>query len=172
MVRTIEINLLSPMKIIKSFIDNKNNNKSLSNKSIHFVTLCSVLSHITSSNSYDYIASKWSLYGFVDCIRSEYLYNKNYIFTTICPYALDTGMFSFFFMGLKAKSVSKEIIKSIALKETVKFIPIFLYIPVFLYKFSPTFIGDFLQKNIVNKLMCNIGRRKDNDILFNKKKNF
>ena len=47
MVRAIEINLLSPMKIIKSFIDNKNNNKSLSNKSIHFVTLCSVLSHIT-----------------------------------------------------------------------------------------------------------------------------
>ena len=75
-------------------------------------------------------------------------------------------------MGLKAKSVSKEIIKSIALKETVKFIPTFLYIPVFLYKFSPTFIGDFLQKNIVNKLMCNIGRRKDNDILFNKKKIF
>ena len=28
MVRAIEINLLSPMKIIKSFIDNKNNNKS------------------------------------------------------------------------------------------------------------------------------------------------
>ena len=169
-VRAIEINLLSPMKIIKSFIDNKNNNKSLSNKSIHFVTLCSCFSHIASPNSCDYIASKLGLYGFVDCIRSEYLYNKNYIFTTICPYALDTGMFSFFFMGLKAKSVSKEIIKSIALKETVKFIPIFLYIPVFLYKFSPTFIGDFLQKNIVNKLICNIGRRKDNDILFNKKK--
>ena len=77
--------------------------------------------------------------------------------------------FSFFFMILKPESVSKEIIKSIALKETVKFLPTFLYIPIFLYKFVPTFIGDFLQKNIVNRLMGNIGRRKDNEIIFNKK---
>ena len=171
MIRTIDINLLAPMKIIKSFIDNKISKKQLSNKSLHFVTLCSCLSHIASSNSCDYICSKWGLYGFIECVRSEFLYDKSYIFTTICPYAINTGMFGKFFMSLGVKDVSKDIIKSIALKETVKFLPTFLYVPIFLYKFVPTFIGDFLQKNIVNQLTSNITGRKENDTLFKSKKN-
>ena len=91
MISTIEINLLSPMKIIKAFIEN--NKKNNNSEKIHFVTLCSVMSHMISANSADYISSKWGLYSFVECIRNEYLYNSNYIFTTICPFAVNTGMF-------------------------------------------------------------------------------
>ena len=170
MTRTIEINLLAPMKIMKSFIDNKTNKKNLSNKQIHFVTLCSCLSHIASTNSPDYICSKWGLYGFIESIRSEFLDDKSYVFTTIYPYAINTGMFGKFFMSLSVKDVSEEIIKSMALKETVKFLPTFLYVPIFLYKFVPTFIGDFLPKNIVNRLTSQITGRKENDTLFNKNK--
>ena len=166
--RTLEINLLSPIKIIKSFIDNKTKKSNLVNKQLHFVTMCSVLSHIAASNSSDYICSKWGLYGFIECIRSEFLTNDNYIFTTICPYAINTGMFPGFFMSLGQKYVSMEIIKSIALKETIKFLPSFIYLPIFLYKFVPVFIGNFLQKNIVNRLTSNMGRRKENDVLFKK----
>ena len=79
MILTIEINLLSPMKIIKSFIENLKNRS----KKIHFVTLCSVMSHVICSSNSDYISSKWGLYAFVESVRNEYLYNDKFCFTTI-----------------------------------------------------------------------------------------
>ena len=169
MISTIEINLLSPMKIIKSFIDNKKAKSDLKSKQIHFVTLCSVMSHIISANSSDYISSKWGLYGFIESVRNEYLYNDKYIFTTICPFAVNTGMFPNFFLCMNTKYVSKEIVKCIALKEKIKFIPNFIYIPIFIYKFFPLFISDIIQKYIINPFTKNIGRRKENDVLLNKK---
>jgi len=171
MISTIEINLLAPMKIIKSFIDNKNSKSNLKSKQIHFVSLCSVMSHIISANSSDYISSKWGLYGFVESVRNEYLYNDKYIFTTICPFAVNTGMFPNFFLCMNTKYVCKEIIKSIALKEKIKFIPNFINIPIFIYKLCPVFISDLIQKYIINRFSKNIGRRKENDILLNKKFN-
>ena len=164
MISTIEINLLSPMKIIKAFIERKN--KCPNNKPIHFVNLCSVMSHIISANSADYISSKWGLYGFVESVRSEYLYDDKYIFTTICPFAVDTGMFPNFFICMKTKWVANEILKCIALKEYIKFIPDFINIPVYLYKLIPTFFSNLVQYYIINPFSRNIGRRKENDELF------
>ena len=164
MISTIEINLLSPMKIIKAFIDRKINCNN--NKKIHFVTLCSVMSHIICSNSSDYITSKWGLYAFVESVRSEYLYNDKFIFTTICPFAVDTGMFPNFFIKMKTKWVAYEIMKSIALKEKIKYIPDFIYIPICLYKLIPSFFTDLIQYYLINSFSKNIGRRKENDELF------
>ena len=169
MISTIEINLLSPMKIIKSFIDNKIKKPELKSKQIHFVTLCSVMSHIISANSSDYISSKWGLYGFVESVRNEYLFNDKYIFTTICPFAVNTGMFPKFFLCMDKKYVSKEIVKSIALKETIKFIPNFINIPIFIYKLCPLYISNLIQHYIINPFSKNIGRREENDALLNKK---
>lgn len=165
MVSTIEINLLSPMKIIKSFIDNKKLKSELKSKQIHFVSICSVMSHIVSANSSDYITSKWGLYGFMESIRNEYLYNDKYIFTTICPFAVNTGMFPNFFLCMNKKYVSKEIIKSIALKETIKFIPNYINVPIFIYKLFPIFISNLIQNYLINPFSKNIGRREDNDVL-------
>ena len=164
MLSTMEINLLTPMKIIKAFIDKKKNCSD--NKTIHFVTLCSVMSHIISANSADYISSKWGLYAFVESIRNEYLYNDKYIFTTICPFAVDTGMFPNFFICMKTKWVANEILKSIALKENIKFIPDFINIPIYLYKLIPSSIFNLIQYYIINPFSKNIGRRKENDDLF------
>ena len=164
MISTIEINLLSPMKIIKAFIDRRKNK--LNNNKIHFVTLCSVMSHIISANSSDYISSKWGLYAFVESVRNEYLYNDKYIFTTICPFAVDTGMFPNFFICMNTKWVANEILKSIALKESVKFIPDFINIPIYLYKLFPSFFSNLIQYYIINPFSKNIGRRKENDELF------
>ena len=128
MISTIDINLTTPMKIIKAFIDNKKSKPELLNKQIHFVSLCSTISYIVSTNTSDYIASKWGLYGFMEGVRSEYLYNDKYIFTSIYPYAVYTGMFPNFFLCLDPKYV---IIKSIALKENIKFLPNHIYIYLF-----------------------------------------
>ena len=165
MVSTIEINLLSPMKIIKSFIDNKKLKSELNSKKIHFVSMCSVMSHVVCANSSDYITSKWGLYGFMESIRNEYLYNDKYIFTTICPFAVNTGMFPNFFISMNKKYVSKEIIKTIALKETIKFIPNYIDIPIFIYKLFPIFISNLIQNYLINPFSKNIGRREDNDVL-------
>jgi len=165
MISTMEINLMSPMKIIKNFIDNKKSKSELCNKKIHFVTLCSVMSHVISANSSDYISSKWGLYAFVEGVRNEYLYNDQYIFTTICPFAVNTGMFPNFFLCMKKEFVGREIVKSIALKEAIKFIPNFIDIPIFIYKLCPVVISNLIQQYIINPFSKNIGRRKENDNL-------
>ena len=164
MISTIEINLLSPMRIIKAFIDKTKNIKK-NNKKIHFVTLCSVMSHIISANSSDYISSKWGLFGFVESVRNEYLYSDKYIFTTICPFAVNTGMFPNFFICMKTKWVANEILKSIVLKDKIKFIPDFINIPIYLYKLIPSFLSDIVQYYIINPFSKNIGRRIDNEQL-------
>ena len=166
MISTIKINLISPMKIIKSFIDNKNSSLEFKVKKLHFVTLCSVMSHIISANSCDYISSKWGLYGFVESVRNEYLNKDNYLYTTICPFAVNTGMFPNFILCMNTKYVSREIIKSISLKETIKFIPSFIDIPIFIYKLCPILISNLIQKFIINPFSRNIGRREENDALF------
>ena len=168
MISTIEVNLLSPMKIVKSFIDNKKSKSELQSKQLHFVTLCSVMSHIISANSCDYISSKWGLYGFIESVRNEYLYNDKYLFTTICPFAVNTGMFPNFFLCMNKKYVSREIVKSIALKESILFIPKYIDIPIYIYKLCPVFLSDFIQHYLVNPFSKNIGRRKENDLLLNK----
>ena len=165
MISTMEINLLTPMKIIKAFIDLKKNNNNISHNKIHFVTLCSVLSHITSKNSSDYISSKWGLYGFVESVRTEYLYNNKYNFTTICPFAVNTGMFPNFLISLNTKYTAKEIIKSIVLKESVKFIPDFINIPIYLFKLVPSFLANLIHYFLINPFSKNMGRRTENDKL-------
>ena len=161
MTSTIEINLLAPMKIIKSFIDNNKNKQ----KQIHFVTLCSVLSHGVATNSSDYITSKWGLYGFVESVRNEYLYNDKYLFTTICPFGINTGMFPNFWISMNKTWVAKQILQSIVLKEVIKFIPDFLNIPVYIYKLVPNCIYNLIQYYIINRLSKNFGRRIENDKL-------
>ena len=164
MISTMEINLLSPMKIIKAFIDMKKN-KDNNNKKIHFVTLCSIMSHMISGNSSDYISSKWGLFAFVESVRNEYLYNDKYIFTTVCPFAVNTGMFPNFFYCMDTKWVAMEILKSIVFKEKIKYIPQFLDIPIFLYKLIPYFFSDLIQYYLINPFSKNIGRRAENDEL-------
>ena len=164
MISTMEINLLSPMKIIKAFIDRRKD-KDINYKKIHFVTLCSVMSHMISGNSSDYISSKWGLFAFVESVRNEYLYNDKFIFTTVCPFAVNTGMFPYFFFSLDTKWVALEILKSIVYKEKVKYIPDFIDIPIFLYKLVPYFLSDLVQYYIINPFSKKIGRRIENDEL-------
>ena len=67
---------------------------------------------------------------------------------------------------MKTKWAAYEILKSIALKENIKYIPDFIYIPICLYRLIPSFLADLIQYYIINPLSKNIGRRKENDELF------
>ena len=164
MIKTIDVNLLAPMKFIKGFIDNKisKNNKE---KTLHFVTMCSEYSHSVAAKSSDYIASKWGVFAFMECVRNEYLYSKELFFTSICPFAINTGMFHNFnsMLVIDKYFLSDQIVKCIALKEKVKFFPWYSYVPILIYKLFPMFLNDLMQYYYVNRLMDYIGRREDTD---------
>lgn len=88
--KTIQINLLAPMKICKKVIEKSTNN------SCHIVNMCSIMSQITVRKTIEYISSKWGLFGFHESLRYEYYDNSKLNFTIICPYAINTGMFNGF----------------------------------------------------------------------------
>ena len=67
---------------------------------------------------------------------------------------------------MKTKWVAYEIMKSIALKEKIKYIPDFIYIIICLYRLIPSFFTDLIQYYLINSFSKNIGRRKENDELF------
>jgi len=98
-------------------------------------------------------------------VRNEYLYNDKFIFTTVCPFAVNIGMFPYFFFCLNTKWIALKILKSIVFKEKVKYVPELIDIPIFLYKLSPYFLFDLIQYYIINPFSKNIGRRIENDEL-------
>ena len=144
-INTIKTNLIFAITLYKLFIYNKK---------IHFVTIASVMSHIISQKSSAYIASKWGLYAFHECIRAEYLYNKNINFTLICPFAVNTNMFKGFrnpFIGifniLDANKLAYNIVYNIVLKDTVVYYPNYSQIIINIYyAIIPNFIIDIIQK--------------------------
>ena len=169
---TIQINLISPMLLTKLLISKKEENKIL-----HIITMASIMSHITSKNSSDYISSKWGLYGFHESLRSEYLYRKDIFFTIFCPYIVNSGMFPnfknplpFFLKVYNVKNITYEIIKSIVLKDKIVFFPKYSYIICFIAKFVPCFLMDFIQYYFFDYAIRDMGSRKDNNNLLNLKK--
>ena len=145
--KTLNVNLLSPMMLTKEVISSKKDNKH-----IHIVTMASVMSHIISQNSSDYVTSKWGLFAFHESIRAEFLYRKDFSFTIFCPYAVDTGMFPGFknpipilFRIFSVKEIARDIVKSIVLKDKVVYYPCYANIICGLYKMIPTFISDAVQ---------------------------
>ena len=117
-------------------------------------------------------------------LLSENLFMKRakcfFVLTLLCVYAhsanylFKDGKTDYSIVVQSGASISertaahelREIIKSIALKENIKFIPSFIDIPIFIYKLCPIFISNLIQKFIINPFSRNIGRREENDALF------
>ena len=74
-------------------------------------------------------------------------------------------MFPNFLISLNTKYTAKEIIKSIVLKESVKFIPDFINIPIYLFKLVPSFLANLIHYFLINPFSKNMGRRTENDKL-------
>jgi all-trans-retinol dehydrogenase (NAD+) len=146
--KTIHVNLLSHMLLTKAIINEKVN----SNSNVHIVTIASVMSHLVSQNSCEYVASKWGLFAFHESLRAEYLYQKGFDFTIVCPFAINTGMFEgfrspfpFLFKEYDVKWFGKDVIKRIALKDKVIYYPWYARYFGGIYKILPTCIMDIFQ---------------------------
>ena len=168
---TFQINLLTPIILTKEIILKKEKNTNL-----HIITMGSIMSHMISKNSSDYISSKWGLYAFHECIRSEYLFRKDLFFTIFCPYIINSGMFPnfknplpFILKVYNVKNITYHIIKCIILKDKIVFFPKFSYLIPFIIKFIPCFIMDFIQYYIFDYSVGKMGSRKDNYNLLNLK---
>jgi len=57
------VNLLAPMILCKKYLSHSTNQKK------HIINISSVMSQIVATSSIDYIASKWGLFGFHECLR-------------------------------------------------------------------------------------------------------
>lgn len=151
-INTIRVNFLAPVFLIKKFLLNYSNNP------IHVVNMASVMSHIISDKSSDYISSKWALYSFHECLRYDYYENEKIYFSIICPFAVDTGMFPGFeppiylLKILKTENVARQVINSIILRDKIVFIPFYIEYVCLLFKLIPVALRDFLyfklSKNI------------------------
>ena len=145
---TIHVNLLSHMLLTKAILNDKLNHKS----NIHIVTIASVMSHLVSQNSCEYVASKWGLFAFHESLRAEYLYQKGFDFTIVCPFAINTGMFEGFkspfpilFKEYDVKWFGKDVTERIALKDAVIYYPWYAKYFGGIYKTLPTCIMDMFQ---------------------------
>ena len=65
LIKTIEINLSSPMVLTRKFLEKMGENS----EEFHVVNIASNLAHMTTRKSAPYIASKWGLFGMHDSIR-------------------------------------------------------------------------------------------------------
>ena len=146
--KTIHVNLLSHMLLTKAVLNEKVNNKS----NVHVVTIASVMSHLVSQNSCEYVASKWGLFAFHESLRAEYLYQKGFHFTIVCPFAINTGMFEgfrsplpFLFKEYDVKWFGKDVSERIALKDKVIYYPWYAKYFGGVYKMLPTCIMDIFQ---------------------------
>lgn len=101
----------------------------------HIVTVASVCSLFRGNNLTSYMASKHAIYGFYNCMRTELAGKNNNKLTCsmVCPYAVDTGMFTGFetrlnkvLPMLKEAEVGKVIADTVLNRDDVVFIPFWI----------------------------------------------
>jgi len=145
-VKTIQTNLLAPIVLSKKLL----HHNTINQNKLHIVNIASVMSHLTSCKSTDYSTTKWGLYAFHECLRYDYYHNKEFKFTIVCPFAVDTGMFEGFVSPLplvkilKSSYVAEFIVKSIVLNDKIVFIPFYMEYIALAFKILPTCIRDYL----------------------------
>lgn len=88
-VKTMAVNYLAPVFFTLGLRDRLKG---------HVVTIASIASLLRGNKLTSYMASKHAIYGFFNCLRTELAGQRNPTLTCslICPYAIDTGMFTGF----------------------------------------------------------------------------
>lgn len=121
--RTMAVNYLAPVFFTLNLKDRLKG---------HVVTIASLTALMRVSNLSSYVASKHAIYGFCNCVRTELAGQKtpSLTFSVICPYAIDTGMFTGFKTRmnnlapmLKEEEVGKIIADVVVNRQEVVFIP-------------------------------------------------
>ena len=110
--KTMQINALAPMLIIREFLPDM-----ISQDSGHVCNITSSAGLISNPKMSVYVASKWACTGFSDSLRIEMKRHKRNIgVTTVTPFYINTGMFDgvkSIVPVLKPKKVAQKIILGI-----------------------------------------------------------
>lgn len=93
--RVVEVNLLSKVVVIKSLLPGM-----LQRNEGCFVGVASMMGLMGGAKLTDYCSSKFGIVGLYESLRLEF-YHTNVSFLTVCPYAVDTGMFKGIMQGTR-----------------------------------------------------------------------
>ena len=89
-LKTMAVNFESNMWTVREFLPDM-----LKVNEGHIVAICSLAGLVGQGGMTDYSASKFAQYGFHEGLRIEMkILKKNIPVTTICPWIINTGMFS------------------------------------------------------------------------------
>lgn len=141
-VKTMAVNYLAPVFFTLGLRDRLKG---------HVVTIASIASLLRGNKLTSYMASKHAIYGFFNCVRTELAGQRSPTLTCsmVCPYAIDTGMFTGFktrlnkvLPMLKEAEVGKIIADTVVNREEVVFIPSWLGFVVKLTSLLPEYYID------------------------------
>ena len=156
--RVIKVNLIANYALLKRFLP-----AMLDKRAGCFVGISSLMGLMGGARLSDYCASKFGLVGLFEALRMEFgQSHPNVSFVTVCPYAVDTGMFEGIFEAtfwtrmirkifplLKTMDVAESVVLAAERGTTVAVLP-FLFGPLInivrclpspLYEFVLTLMG-------------------------------
>eukprot|EP01100_Stratorugosa_tubuloviscum_P011284 TRINITY_DN5023_c0_g1_i1.p1 TRINITY_DN5023_c0_g1~~TRINITY_DN5023_c0_g1_i1.p1 ORF type:complete len:304 (-),score=124.99 TRINITY_DN5023_c0_g1_i1:43-954(-) len=146
--RTLEINTLAHFWTVKAFLPGM-----IERNSGHIVTIASIMGYIPAAGLVDYCCSKYGALGFAESIEIELRrLGKSGIKTTVvCPYAINTGMFSGLSVNLqwlvptlKPKDVAEAIVDAVRRDKLQLLIPKVLHLTLLISQVVPVSVRNFI----------------------------
>jgi len=149
-VKTFQVNAISHFWTLKAFLPDM-----MAENRGHIVTIASLAGHIGLSKLVDYVSSKHAAVGTHRALSME-LVDKGYwgIKTTcVCPYYIDTGMFSGVKTGLipilKTGQVVRAAMRGILTNQDMVVIPAWMTLLLILGTILPTEVGVILADKVL-----------------------
>jgi len=165
--RTMDVNCLSHFWMWKAFLPHM-----LQRNSGHIVTIASVMGWIGSAKLSEYCASKHAVMGFEASMRLELAkLGANGVYTTVvCPWAIQTGMFTgiqikldWLSPQLEPSYVADQVVKAVRQRRLMLIIPTSTGLILPVMKFVPVAILDFTAVLLGgNQAMDNFQGRGEN----------
>jgi all-trans-retinol dehydrogenase (NAD+) len=144
--RTFKVNAISHFYTIKELLPSM-----LANNKGHIVTIASMAGHSGVSKMTDYSGSKFAAVGLDESLRRELRALRSNVKTTcVCPYYINTGMFSGVSSGLlfpmmSEQWVAERIVKAVRYNEAVILLPNSMYLGTLLKGILPVGVRDWAE---------------------------
>jgi len=142
-IRTFQVNVFGVIWLTKAFLP-----AMIKRNTGHIVTIDSIMGVSGAAGLTDYCASKFAIFGFHESLRLEINKLKANINTTIvCPYAIDTGMFSglknWLFPILKVQDVADTVVDGVIHNRKLIMIPRYFQVLGNLMRLCPVSFSDY-----------------------------
>lgn len=159
--RTMDVNFFGHIIFIKHYLP-----QMIQRNAGHIVNISSSSGLLGYPNASDYNASKFAEVGFTEALRMELKkFGHSGVKTTlVCPYAIDTGMFTGFKPLLlnpilKPDYVVKEIMEAVKKEKSIIKMPFTVSLSLFIKLFPPAFSDwIFTRMGLGNAMDNHVGR--------------